>query len=157
VREPLARHFLEALLTISKKLQDTEVVWAVTGSLGHALQGVPLEVHDIDLQTDEAGAYRIEECFRENIVRAVSYSSSERIRSHFGELKVGGVKVEVMGAVQKRLGGGAWEPSVDIAPHIAHVTVASKSIPVLNLRYEAQAYATLGRADRAKLLRRYIG
>jgi hypothetical protein len=34
--------------------------WAVTGSLGMALQGMELAVHDIDLQTSREGAYEIE-------------------------------------------------------------------------------------------------
>ena len=39
--------------------------WAVTGSLRLALQGVPIEVHDIVIQTDKDGAYAIERCFIE--------------------------------------------------------------------------------------------
>lgn len=33
-------------------LKACPIGWAVTGSLGMALQGVPVDVHDIDSQTD---------------------------------------------------------------------------------------------------------
>ncbi len=93
---------LDALLLISSRLDSTDVVWALTGSLGHALQGVPVEVHDIDLQTDESGAYAVERSLSEYAVRPVAHSQGERIRSHFGVFEVRGVRVEVMGALQKR-------------------------------------------------------
>jgi len=35
-----------------ERLGDSDVNWAVTGSLGFALQGVPVEPHHIDIQTD---------------------------------------------------------------------------------------------------------
>jgi hypothetical protein len=47
----------QTLLKVEERLRDTEIKWAVTGSLGFALQGLVLEVGDIDLQTDESGAY----------------------------------------------------------------------------------------------------
>lgn len=60
-----------ALKIIYYKLQETEVVWAITGSLGFALQGVETKVNDIDLQTDAAGAYGIQNAFAERVVRKV--------------------------------------------------------------------------------------
>ena len=57
--------YFAVLRTIYKHLRDTPIVWVVTGNLGMALQGMRLEVHDIDLQTDEIGAYEIEKRFAE--------------------------------------------------------------------------------------------
>lgn len=59
---------------------------AVTGSVGLALQGVPLEPHDVDVQTDEAGAYRIAALFADRVVRPVVFSTKGNIRSLFGAL-----------------------------------------------------------------------
>jgi hypothetical protein len=44
--------YLEALRLIHDKLGDDPFAGAITGSLGMALQGMDLEVHDIDIQTD---------------------------------------------------------------------------------------------------------
>lgn len=76
-----------ALKIIYGKLRNSEIVWAITGSLGFALRGMELEVKDIDLQTDAAGAYRIENAFSECVVRKVQLCRSEKIASHWGSWK----------------------------------------------------------------------
>ena len=77
-----------ALKTIHNRFRKTDVVWAITGSLSFVLQGLELEVNDIDLQTDAAGAYEIERVFTEKIIRRVEFSRSDRIASHWGELNI---------------------------------------------------------------------
>jgi len=77
--------------------QEPIPVWAITGSLGFALQGLEIEVHDVDIQTDCEGAYEIERRLSEYSIRPVIHSETERIRSHFGALEIEGVKVEIMG------------------------------------------------------------
>ena len=73
----------------------------MTGSLGMQIQGMQLEVHDIDIQTDQAGAYQVESLFTEYMVEKVAFSTSKHIRSHFGALKIGGVKVRNHGKYRK--------------------------------------------------------
>ncbi len=148
--------YLTVLRIIYERLRDTSIVWVVTGSLGMALQGMRLEVHDIDLQTDEIGAYEIEKRFAEYITQQVRYVISERIRSHFGILKIEGVKIEIMGALQKRLDGQQWEPPVEVTEYRRFVEVDGMRIPVLSLAYEQQAYWKLGRVDKARAIRRWL-
>jgi len=149
------RH-LAVLVKISRRLLDIPVEWAVTGSLGMALQGVELPVHDIDLQTDEQGAHAIERCFPEFVVRPVSYVASERIRSHLGALELDGVKVEIMGAVQKRLSDGSWEAPVQLGEYRRWIEVQGIPVPVLSLEYEVEAYRKMGRIERAEMLRTWL-
>ncbi len=148
--------FLHALRKFSARLEGAEITWALTGSLSFALQGVPVEPRDIDAQTDEAGAYVIERRCSEYVVRPVAFSGTEKIRSHFGALVIDGVKVEIMGALQKRLADGSWEELVDIRPHLRFVEIEDMRVPVLALEYEYQAYLTLGRYERAALLKRTL-
>ena len=147
--------FRDALLEILARLDDTDIPWALTGSLGHRLQGVPVTPHDIDLQTDEAGAYGIAKRLSDFLVEPIRFVESERIRSHLGRFFIRGVAVEVMGAVQKRLPDGSWEQSVDVRPIRTYATLAGRRIPVLSLDHERRAYEILGRHDRAELLGRY--
>ena len=58
---PLPPGFLTTLETIDTALAPFDILWALTGSAGFALQGMKLPVKDIDLQTDKAGAYATEE------------------------------------------------------------------------------------------------
>ena len=146
---------LSALEALSTALTGCSVSWAVTGSTSFALQGVPVTPHDIDLQTTEDGAYTIEDTFTDCVIDPVSLSESEAIRSHFGVLELNGIRIEIMGALQKRRQDGTWEPPVDITDHRAYVDVDGLSVPVLSLRYEAKAYEQLGRSERAALLSKY--
>jgi hypothetical protein len=132
------------------------VDWVVTGSLGFALQGVPVEPDDIDLQTNEVGAYEIERLFSEFVVKPVTFSAAERIRSHFGTLLIDGIQVEIMGDIQKRCEDGSWEEPVDLEHHKRVVMCAGMRVPVLSLEYEYHAYLMLGRTEQARKLRQWL-
>lgn len=153
---------LDVLRQVVMRLADetvaggTPLVWALTGSLSFALQGVPIEPHDIDLQTDEAGAYAIERCFAAAVIRPVCFSAAARIRSHFGALCLGGIEVEIMGDIEKRLPDGTWSGPVDVAQHRRFVSVDDLRVPVLSLRYEVDAYRVLGRLEKADLLEQWL-
>ena len=54
---------VRALKTIHNRLRKIETIWAITGSLSFALQGLEFKVNDIDLQNDDAGAYGNRESF----------------------------------------------------------------------------------------------
>ena len=55
--------YLKTLRKIHTRLEDNKINWVVTGSLGMALQGMDVEVHDIDIQTDKDGATRSKAVF----------------------------------------------------------------------------------------------
>jgi len=150
------RIFIDVLHEIHKRLKNSGVNWAVTGSLGFALQGVRVHPHDVDIQTDKEGAYRIESLFPEFVVEKVSYRSSEKIRSYFGVLNIHGIRVEIMGDLQKKLENGTWEPPVDISKYKRFVEIDGMEIPVLSLEYEYQAYLKLGRMEKAEILRKFL-
>ncbi len=137
-------------------LQDVpDVEWALTGSVGFALQGVPVEPGDVDVQTDRAGAVAIERAFEDHVVESVAHVESDRMRSYLGRLELSSVDVEVIGAVQKRRGDGTWEDPVDVTTHREYVTWRGHDVPVLSLAYEAEAYERLGRTERSAMLREY--
>src|SRR3972149_7650234 len=148
--------YLNTLRKIYTRLEDNKVNWVVTGSLGMALQGMTVDVHDIDIQTDKDGAYEIERCFSEYIVQPVSYIISERIRSHLGTLEIDGLKLEIMGDIQKQLEDKVWEDPVKVELYKCWVGINGMQIPVLSLEYEYQAYLKLGRIEKAEMLRNWL-
>jgi 8-oxo-dGTP pyrophosphatase MutT (NUDIX family) len=147
---------IAALRLIHARLKDSKLNWALTGSMSFSLQGVPVSVNDIDIQTDAAGAYEIERCFAEYVQRPVSFSATERIQSHFGHLQINGVTVEIMGGLQKRMPDGQWEQPVDPGRYRRFIQVDGMMIPVLSLEYEQQAYLAMGRVEKARLLEAWI-
>lgn len=142
------------MATLCERLPLPTVNWALTGGLGHRLQGVDVSVNDIDLQTDAASAMAVAEALAEYVVTLPRPRESERISSIFGTLMVVGVPVEIMGGLRKRTGpGAAWGPPTDPAAHRVLVRHVGMTVPVLSLAYEADAYEAIGRPDRAALLR----
>ena len=149
--------FADVLHLLCERLPLEEVNWALTGSLGMTLSGMPLEqVHDVDVQTDATSWSVVEERFSSSVVEPVHLRTSERMRSYFGRLVVDGVDVEGMGGIQKRLEDGQWEPPVDPAAHRRLVRYGALTVPVLSLEYEAAAYERLGRHERAQEIRRHL-
>jgi hypothetical protein len=149
-------HYLTVLRTLYTRLSKSDVNWVLTGSLSFALQGVPVKVHDVDIQTDEAGAYEIERLCDEFVTSQVRFFSKENIRSHFGVLMIDEITVEIMGDIQKLLRDGSWEDPVDLNRYKLFVTIEDMVIPVLSLEYEYQAYLQLGRKDTAEVLRKWL-
>jgi|SRR6185312_1281168 len=148
--------YSKALRRVYKSLQERPVNWVVTGSCGFALQGVPVTPDDIDLQADLAGALAIEQLLSKYVVQKVRFSTTEKIRSHFGELLINGVKVEIMGDVQKRIEDGSWEKPVELERYKRFIEFRGMKIPVLTLEYEYEAYMKLGRLEQAKMLKEAI-
>ncbi len=144
---------MAVLRQLSIELKESRVNWVVTGSLNFALQGLPFEPHDIDIQTDKQGVYEIERRFSSQVSRKVTFSSTERMRSHFGALLIDGIVVEIMGDIEKWLENGTWQTPIDLRSQRQFIHVDGMTIPVLSLAYQAQAYLKLGRLERAEMLR----
>ena len=148
--------FLHALKFIYSKLSRTDIIWAVTGSLGFALHGIPVKPHDIDIQTDERGAYRMADIFAEYLMENVSFASADDLRSHFGAFVIKGIRCEIMGDIEKRSSNGTWSSPPDLRKHIEHIMVKKMNIPVLTLQYECEAYMQLGREGKARMLQQWL-
>lgn len=147
---------LNVLQKLYSEIKGKGINWVLTGSTSFCLQGVPVSPNDIDIQTDEDGAYEIAELFSDRVIKEVEFSSTDRIKSHFGALMIHGVLVELMGAVQKHYDGG-WEEPIDVDEHKKIVELENMEIPVLDLAYESRAYRRFGRVEMAEKLRKYAG
>jgi hypothetical protein len=147
------RLVLEKLLT---RLNSEEIIWALTGSASFVLRGIDFVVNDIDLQIDKLGAYQIEQCFCNHVIEPVIFSSGDKIRSYFGALMIHGVRVEIMGDLQKRLPNGEWEFPVDVESLREFHEVDNLRVPVLPLEHEYHAYLLLGREEKELALKRAL-
>lgn len=148
---------IEKLLRIvASRLEGTTALWAITGSVGLLLQGIPCTPHDLDLQSSADGIYEIERVLQLTTTLPVSLSGTDLIKSHFGRGTLGGWQIELMGDVHKRSDDGVWVPMPPLASVITRVQYAGTDLPVLTLEYEAQAYEALGREDQAAKIRRFL-
>jgi hypothetical protein len=156
LNQPSLQSYLKVLQILCAGLKDLPEPWAVTGSLGFLLQGSDVQVHDIDLQTNRDGALAIESRFITNSIQPVVFSQADRIRSFLGALEIDGIRVELMGDLQKRMPDGTWEEPVDVRQYRRWVEADGYQIPVLDLEYEYLAYRILGRIEKAQVLREWL-
>lgn len=147
---------LPVLNRLAARLQSSHVVWAVTGSLGFALHGIPVVVHDVDIQTDANGAYEIARRMTAYVTEPVALFESELMRSHFGRLRVDGIQVELIGGIQKRLADNSWGSPTDVSENSELITIGRQQFPVMTLEYEAVAYRQMGRIEKAEMLDRWL-
>ncbi len=148
-------HF-RALSLILRALEGLPHPWGLTGSLGQALQGLPLQPHDIDLQSDAAGARAIQERLRAYLTRPLEPRQTRLAYSLFGAAEVAGVEVEIIGDMRKRSPDGAPETPPDLPAVIRWVDWRGLRVPVLSLEYEAEAYARMERHARAAQIRAFL-
>jgi Aminoglycoside-2''-adenylyltransferase len=144
-----------ALRVLVMRLPLYQINWALTGSTAQALQNVPVQPHDIDVQTDEISVWRAADLLVAHCVTPPRWTESEQMCSLLGKYSIQGVEVELIGALQKRQRDRSWEPPTNPAEHRRLVWLEDFQVPVLTLQYEAAAYADLGRYERAELLRKH--
>lgn len=148
--------FMSVLHKVHDRLRGREIRWIVVGSTGLALRGLPLEPHDIDIMSDDIGAYEIERAFSEFVKKQVSLRESKTLRSHFGELEIDGVKVEIMGDLRIRSPDGTWEELVDMQKNTLVAFVEDMRLPVLSFECEQSASKRLGRNERAEMIDEHL-
>ena len=152
---PVPTSFWPVLHQIHAALCSVDALWVITGSTSFALRGLPFTPNDIDLQTDAPGAYAVEQALRPFVIQPVTFSGTPQIRSHFGQLKLAGINVEIMGDMEKWV-NGRWEPPPDLSQHREFVTVDGLELPVLALAYEREAYEKMGRPATVAVLQQWL-
>lgn len=78
------------------------------------------------------------------------------VSPHLGAPEIDGIRIDIIGDIQKREDDRRWEAPVRVERHRRWVDVGGRPIPVLSLDYEYQAYLTLGRVDTAETLRVWL-
>jgi S-adenosylmethionine-dependent methyltransferase len=142
------------LRQIAQKLNAVGVEYKVAGGACLALHGVRIPVRDIDIETDEAGAYRIQRIFNEQLAGSFStleplaLGSTELYRSHFGRFDFNGVQLEVMGD-NLRWEAGSWVPTRALTEE--WIDLDGAPVRTSWLEEEALAYIRRGRLERAAL------
>ena len=148
---------IRALQTLLARLKGQEgLVWALTGSTSFALQGMELPVNDIDIAADRDSALRIGALLNDCCVKPVEASSARYIRSFYGQFRLEGVEVDLMGDSSRMNLDGSWGEPAYLPPLIEWVIVSSLQLPVLSLAFEEQAYRLLRREERANAIAAYL-
>jgi len=145
----VSRKIKEALKIVCKKLKGKSIDWVLVGSTNLALQGVDVTPHDIDILTDEKGAFSINELLRDYEVRKVEYKESENLASYLGEFRIDGIKVEVMGDLRIKRPDGTWYKELVIRG-AKNANIGETEVPLYPLEKELEGYKILGRVEKVR-------
>ena len=148
--------YLEVIKTLYSRLHETDIVWVIGGSLALKLDGIDVHPKDIDLFTDEKGAYKIEELFAEFLLRKVSFSTKDNIRSHFGALNINGIEVEIIGFIEFQDEDGIWSVGrkLEDVHHIYELD--EMEIPLMNIDSQLLGYRRAGRTEKIELVEKWL-
>ncbi|MBN2004565.1 MAG: methyltransferase domain-containing protein [Anaerolineae bacterium] len=137
------------LRTIVQRLASSGIAYRVVGGTALALRGLPVPVHDLDLEMPVVeDVYRFGELFSQNATMPVAWREGPAVRSHFGRFQVEGVTVEAMGGLEWHR-DGRWVPSLSATSDC--VALDGLAVPVLELEEEALACLRRGRLERVAL------
>jgi len=148
----MEQSFKKVLEIIYGHLKNSDIKWAIFGSANLLLQGLQIKPNDIDILTDEQGAYKIENIFSKYSVKKVSFSSNGKVQSHYGAFDIDGVKVEII---------GDFRSSVDLKPiaelkNCTNLMLGDIKLPCLTLEDELISYTRLGRPEKVKLIKEWM-
>jgi len=142
----------EAIKEIHNKLENSDINWAFFGSANLLMQGLNVSPGDIDILTDERGAYKIENIFKENIARPVKFSSDGKVQSHYGDLKINGVLVQIVGDFTS---SEDLNPMANLSDKII-VQFFGMQLPCLSLKGELFSYRRHNRPEKVNIIEKYL-
>jgi len=148
--------YLAVLRKLYNRLEETDIVWVLTGSLGLAIKGIPLTPNDIDIQTDRAGVNEFARIFADDLEQEPFFWETQHTQSWVAKFEMDGIQVEVMGDMRHRDEDGDWDDPPNLEAVRLYIQVAEMRIPTLSLEFEEDAYRSMGRYDKASLIAQYL-
>ncbi len=140
----ISSKLIRALRFIAEQLHNQQIRWVLVGSLSLALQGVELHPRDIDILTDKQGAYVFAQIFQAYTHKPVEFKQSTLFESHFGQFKIKGAPVDVMGDLHVKV-DNKWTSLTHRLETAKHITIDQTTIPVVQLVDQLETYTKLGR------------
>jgi predicted nucleotidyltransferase len=153
---PLDVRYINVLKTLHSRLDEADIIWVIGGSLALVLEGLNITPRDIDLFTDKEGAYKIEELFAEFLVRNVSFSTKDNVRSHYGALNIDGIEVEIIGFIEFQNEDGTWYGGRKLEDVKRIFKLDNIEIPLMKLESQLRGYKRIGRKSRIRMIEEWM-
>ena len=156
----LSKPLLEATIIIGELLKNCSAKWAFAGDLGEILFGVNVNPDHIVILTNSAGCDEITQSLAAFKVQAPRVSERQvkrtaeidlkpypiNIKSYYSNFNIQGLKLDVHGDLQIKVGDWDWGDPIDFEPE--YVYVVSVKVPVAPLELKKELYRGLGWYDR---------
>jgi hypothetical protein len=131
--------------------------YALRGTASLVLQGLAMNVVDIDILADKETALACNILLKDFLVTPVKYRASEKFQSSFGQFRINDIPVEVMGAWRIKSPKGEWSaPFTAAADECREVAVAGQPVRVTKIETELKMFALMGRWTAYQKIKRQL-
>jgi hypothetical protein len=148
----------EVLIQIGKKLDSHKIKYVFVGSSSLALQGIPIQPHDIDIATNKKGLDLIQKEFKEFVKISIERRLSKinlkfgiKSYANFLTLEIQGIKVEAMSGLKIKN-----QKLNYLKKDIAYITKDKIKLPCLIIKKIYDAYVLAENTEKIKLIEPYL-
>ena len=155
---------LKAVVILGGELKDVHAKWAIGGDAGEIIKGVNVRTDYLEILTTKEGCNEI--CERLKMYQTLEPAIVEKklgkeadvdgkmypvyVKSHYAELTINKVRVEIYGDEQIKVGEWEWGDPLDFEPDYSYIV--GKKIPIVPLRLKSELDIGLGWLDRVELI-----
>lgn len=151
----LSEKHSKALKILLDHIPPNDFKWALTGSANLRLQGVNIEVQDIDIHCDLEDIHRIEKALKEFLITPVHIWETGSIRSLDGKCEIEGIEIELISATEVKDEFGNWQ-KIQGPVQNNYLGWEGFQVPVIALKDEAHYYKERGREEKVLLIEERI-
>jgi hypothetical protein len=160
----LTQPLLKAVIMLGGALKDVNAKWAIGGDAGEIIKGVNVKTDYLEILTTKEGCDEISEKVKEYL--SLEPATREKklgkeadvdakmypvyVKSHYAELTINKVKVEIYGDQQIKVGEWDWGDPLDFEPDYSYIV--GKKVPIVPLRLKSELDLGLGWLDRLELI-----
>ncbi len=138
------KNIKQILTIILDKLQGKKFIWRVEGSANLRLQGVEVNVNDLDITTNEEGINIFREALKEYIIKDFF---SNKINGNSIICNVNNFEIEINYYGDREL--NMFEKNKIVVWN-------NLEIPILPLKYAKKFYELINREEKVKLIEKYL-
>ena len=138
------KNFQKTVLFLAKILKGRQ--YAFRGTAGLVLQGLDMNVDDIDIVCDMDTAEASNELLADFVTEPVSFKETSKLKSYFGKFKINNILVEVYGDWQIKDLKGNWGEAFDASDdEVNEIEFQGRRVRVVKPGTELSVFAKLGR------------
>jgi hypothetical protein len=155
---------LKTVIMLGGELKGLIAKWAIGGDAGEIIKGVHVKTDYLEILTTKEGCDEICKLLAGYVTLPPAEAEKRLpreadvdgkmlpvyVKSHYAELTIDKVKVEVHGDEQIKVGEWEWGDALDFEPDYSYIV--SKRVPIVPLRLKQELDLGLGWLDRLELI-----
>ncbi len=138
------KRIIDVILFISDRTKNENLEWVLTGSANLLIQGLSVDVEDIDILIAKKDVFNFYNFFKEFGIQKVEYSATDKFRSYFGKLIINEIKVEIMSRLEYKTPDNIWIKSTSLRKRKL-IQFKNYTIPINPLENELKFYHLMKR------------